>query len=59
MSLETERGTRTTGRTLKTSAGYKVTVEHRRGVDDAGIRAAMLDALGQFDSAGQGRGEAA
>jgi ParB family transcriptional regulator, chromosome partitioning protein len=48
-----------TSRTLRTSAGFRVTVEHRRGVDDQGIRAALVDALGQLDAAGQGRGEAA
>ena len=48
-----------TSRTLKTSAGYKVTVEHRRGIDAAGIRAALLEAADQLGDAGEGRGEAA
>ena len=39
----------------RTSAGYKVTVEHRRGVNDAGIAAALEEVLSQVRS----RGEAA
>jgi ParB family transcriptional regulator, chromosome partitioning protein len=48
-----------TSRTLRTSAGYRITVEHRRGVDDAGIAAALREAADRLDAAGEGRGEAA
>lgn len=48
-----------TSRTLRTSAGCKVTVEHRRGVDDAMILAAMREVVAQIEAAQQGRGEAA
>jgi ParB family chromosome partitioning protein len=36
-----------TSRTLRTSAGYRIMVEHRRGVDDVGIAAALEEALDQ------------
>ena len=48
-----------TSRTLKTSAGYRVTVEHRRGVEDAGLLAALEAAADQVRAAQEGRGEAA
>jgi ParB family chromosome partitioning protein len=48
-----------TSRTLRTSAGYKITVEHRRGIDDAGIAAALREAADRLDAAGEGRPEAA
>jgi ParB family chromosome partitioning protein len=47
-----------TSRTFR-AAGGKVTVDHRRGLDDATTRAMLVEALGQLDAAGQGRGEAA
>jgi ParB family transcriptional regulator, chromosome partitioning protein len=46
-----------TSRTLRTEDGYKVTVEHRRGVDDAGVIRALELVLGRLR--GEGRGEAA
>jgi ParB family transcriptional regulator, chromosome partitioning protein len=39
--------------------GARVTVELKRAGDAAAIRAALVDALGQLDAAGEGRGEAA
>lgn len=36
---------RKTSATLRTASGFKVTVEHRRGIDTASIRAALLEAL--------------
>jgi ParB family chromosome partitioning protein len=48
-----------TSRTLRTSAGCKVTVENRRGLDEATIRTALAEALGQFSDEGDSRGEAA
>jgi hypothetical protein len=39
--------------------GARVTVELKRSGDVSAIRAALVDALGQLDAAGQGRGEAA
>jgi ParB family chromosome partitioning protein len=39
--------------------GAKVTVELKRSGDASAIRAALADALGQLDAAGEGRGEAA
>ena len=47
-----------TSRTFK-AAGCKVTVENKRGLDAAAIRAALLDAASQIDAAEQRRGEAA
>jgi ParB family chromosome partitioning protein len=43
------RARKATSRTLRTSAGYRITVEHRRGVDDAGIRAALAEAMDQLE----------
>jgi len=49
-----------TSRTLKTSAGYRITAEHRRGVEPETLAAALRDALGQVEAELQrGRGEAA
>jgi hypothetical protein len=48
-----------TSRTLRNSAGYKVTVEHRRGVDAETLATALREALGQVEAELQGRGEAA
>jgi ParB family chromosome partitioning protein len=48
-----------TSRTMRTSAGPRVTVEFKRGLDDAVIRAALAEALDQFSGQGEGRGEAA
>jgi hypothetical protein len=42
-----------TSRTLRTSAGYRIMVEHRRGIEPQG------NALGQAEAPQQGRGEAA
>ena len=47
-----------TSRTFK-AAGCKVTVESKRGLDAAAIRAALLDAASQIAATEQGRGEAA
>ena len=47
-----------TSRTFR-AAGGKVTVEHRRGLDDATEEAMLEEALGQVRSRKQGRGEAA
>jgi ParB family chromosome partitioning protein len=44
--------------TIRTSAG-KLTLENRRGVDDATFRAAILEALAQIDARDESRGEAA
>jgi ParB family chromosome partitioning protein len=41
------------------TAGAKVTVELKRAGDVAAIRAALAEAMGQLDAAGEGRGEAA
>jgi hypothetical protein len=35
-------------RTFKATCGYQLTVENRRGLDAATIRAMLLEALGQF-----------
>jgi ParB family transcriptional regulator, chromosome partitioning protein len=48
-----------TSRTLRTSAGCKVTVEHRRGVDDAMLLAALREAVVEAEVEAKGRGEAA
>jgi ParB family chromosome partitioning protein len=48
-----------TRRPLRTAAGYRISVEHRRGVDDEGLRAALAEALGQLDAPAEGRAEAA
>jgi ParB family transcriptional regulator, chromosome partitioning protein len=48
-----------TSRTIRTGPGPRITVEFKRGLDDSLIRAALVDALGQLDAAGEGRGEAA
>jgi ParB family transcriptional regulator, chromosome partitioning protein len=48
-----------TSRTLRTSAGYRITVEHRRGIDDGPMIAALFEAAEQLRAALQGRGEAA
>jgi hypothetical protein len=50
---------RKTSATIRTPDGFKVTVEHRRGVDDEAIRAALLAVLAHLDARNQGRGEAA
>jgi ParB family chromosome partitioning protein len=49
---------RRTSATIRTTAG-KVTVENRKGVDDATIRAAMIEVMAQLDGRAEGRGEAA
>jgi ParB family chromosome partitioning protein len=41
------------------AAGYRVTVENRRGVDDREIVAALREIADQVEAAGRGRGEAA
>jgi ParB family chromosome partitioning protein len=38
-----------TSATIRTPEGYKVTVEHRRGLDDELIRAALVSALARID----------
>jgi ParB family transcriptional regulator, chromosome partitioning protein len=43
-------GPRKTSVTIRTSSGFKVTIEHRRGVDDEAIRVALIEALGQLDA---------
>jgi ParB family chromosome partitioning protein len=53
------RPRKVTRRTLRTSAGCKITVEHRRGVDDAMILGALRDAADQIEAVERGRGEAA
>lgn len=54
---------RKTSTTMRAAGGTKVTVENRRGVDEATIRAAMLDILAQIDTLAEAeeeaRGEAA
>jgi ParB family chromosome partitioning protein len=47
-----------TTRTFRTSSG-KATIENRRGVDDATIRAVLAEILEQLDGRAEGRGEAA
>ena len=42
-------GPRKTAATIRTPGGFKVTVEHRRGLDDDAIRAALVEALAQLD----------
>ena len=53
------QGRQVTRRTLRTPAGYKVTVEHRRGVDPDGLIAALREALGQAEAEHRGREGAA
>jgi ParB family transcriptional regulator, chromosome partitioning protein len=49
-----------TSRTLRTSAGYRITVEHRRGVEPEGLAAALREATERAEAELQGRaGEAA
>jgi ParB family transcriptional regulator, chromosome partitioning protein len=48
-----------TSRVIRTAPGPRVTIEFKRGLDDAMIRAALVDALGQIDGAELGRPEAA
>lgn len=50
---------RKTSTSFRTAAGFKVTVEHRRGVDDVSAYAALLDAAAIAKIRGSGRGEAA
>jgi ParB family chromosome partitioning protein len=45
--------------TIRTSNGYKITAENRRGVDDGGLIAALVEALDQIRARQGGRGEAA
>lgn len=46
-------------RTLRSSTGHKITIEHRRGVDDAGIIAAFRQIADQLEAKQRGTGEAA
>jgi ParB family chromosome partitioning protein len=48
-----------TSATIKATAGYKVIVENRRGVDDDGIIAALTEALDQARARREGRGSEA
>ena len=48
-----------TARTLRAADGYRVTVENRRGVNDAGIRVALREILDQVEAGLRGQGEAA
>jgi ParB family chromosome partitioning protein len=52
---------RRTSATIRTASGFKITIEHRKGLDDARIRAGLAEALAQLDREGQadGRAEAA
>jgi ParB family chromosome partitioning protein len=50
---------RKTTATLRSSNGAKVTIEHRRGVDDALIASVLKELLEQIEARGQSRGEAA
>jgi hypothetical protein len=48
-----------TSRTLRTSAGYRITAEHRRGVEPETLAVALREALSQVEAELRGRGEAA
>lgn len=50
---------RKTTTTIRTDNGMKITMEHRKGITDALVLAALLDALAQIDSRTQGKVEAA
>lgn len=50
---------RKTSATIRTSGGFKITVEHRRGIDDEAIREALAEAVAQMGGQGESRGEAA
>jgi ParB family chromosome partitioning protein len=50
---------RKTTATLRSSNGAKVTIEHRRGVDDALIASVLKELLEQIEARGESRGEAA
>lgn len=50
---------RRTSATIRTASGMRITFEHRRGVDDATIRAALSEALAVLDGRAEAQGEAA
>lgn len=50
---------RKTSATIRTAGGFKVTVEHRKGVDEEGIESALAEILDAIRSRREGRGEAA
>lgn len=50
---------RKTSTSFRTAAGFKVTVEHRRGLDDEAVHAALLDAAAMVKARRESRGEAA
>ena len=50
---------RKTAATMRTAGGFKVTVEHRKGVDEQGIESALAEILDTIRSKREGRGEAA
>ena len=48
-----------TSATIRTSNGYRLTADHRRGIDDDGLLAALIEAADQIRARQEGKAEAA